>query len=337
MEKKQLSPNAKIGSWLILCAILVLSMVLIGGYTRLSGSGLSIVEWKPVVGAIYPMSEESWLEEFAKYRASPEFKFKNSDFTLEQFKQIYFVEYFHRLIGRITGLVFFIPLIYFSIRKYFSFSDIKHFLLISFLGLIQGWVGWYMVKSGLDKDPYVSHIRLAFHLMTAATIYCLILWKAFSYFVNTKHYINQNQGNYIFYCFTFAVVILQMFYGAFVAGLDAGLLFNDFPCMNGKLIANDAFIGVNLILDIINNPATVQFIHRFVGTILLIMAIANFFTYQNLYNFIFLILFLMQYFIGVLTLIKFVPMNLALIHQIFAFLILGFSLFYVYLSGKIQK
>ena len=168
--------------WLLLCALLVLAMIVLGGYTRLTDSGLSIVKWRPVTGVIYPFSQSMWEQEFAKYQNSPEYIYINFDFRLEEFKQIYFVEYSHRLLGRILGVIFIAPFCYFLKTKQLSKKLIKNCIVIFILGATQGGIGWYMVQSGLFQSPEVSQYRLVLHLLMALLIYGLLIWNFLSFY-----------------------------------------------------------------------------------------------------------------------------------------------------------
>ena len=170
--------NRAVSRWLLLCAALVALMVAVGGYTRLSGSGLSITEWKPVHGVIPPLSEAQWEEEFAAYRASPQYEKINRGMSLLEFKEIFWPEYLHRLLGRAVGLVFFIPFIYFAWKRAFPARFGVRLLGIFALGGFQGLMGWWMVKSGLVDNPHVSHLRLAAHLALAFALFALLLWSA---------------------------------------------------------------------------------------------------------------------------------------------------------------
>lgn len=314
-------------AWLSCCAILIISMIILGGYTRLTNSGLSIVEWKPVTGVVPPLNENEWEIEFDKYKQFPEYKIVNKDMKLDEFKFIFLVEYFHRLLGRFLGLVFFIPFLYFSFSKKINPS---HYVLIMLLGALQGFMGWYMVKSGLSKEPSVSHYRLSMHFIIAVFLYILIFRKIFKImnFENIK-----NHGLNIGLNLLLILLILQMFMGGLVAGLDAGMIYDTFPLMGNSLVpkeTNDIGFSMNLF----NNPASVQFIHRKLGYFILIFAI--FISYRLYKNksyikslFVFVAT-LSQVLLGIFTILYNVPMLLGLLHQIFAIFLISVILWSSY-------
>ena len=300
--------------WLIICAILVYAMIIIGGYTRLTHSGLSIVEWKPISGIIPPFTENLWLEEFEQYKLSPEFKIINSTMDILSFKQIFWVEYIHRLLGRITGLAFLLPFLYFYRRL--SSVQIRQFTIILLLMGAQGAIGWFMVKSGLSLDPNVSQYRLALHLITACLILCLLVWQIVPGKAISSKYAY----------FSLFLLLLQITSGAFVAGLKAGLVYNSFPLMDGDLIPKGLLLMKPIYLNIFENITMVQFIHRLLGVINFINLLAYSFKIFNLdakKNAIFLaVLITIQLLLGIFTLLLQVPLFLALLHQAVAILLL---------------
>jgi cytochrome c oxidase assembly protein subunit 15 len=310
--------------WIFLVCLLILTMIGIGGYTRLTNSGLSIVEWKPVTGIWYPMTEQSWLAEFAKYQLSPEFKFINFSISLEEFKNIYFVEYFHRLFGRMLGIVFLLPLIYFAWKKYFHKNDIYKFIGVLLLVVMQACVGWYMVSSGLVNDPHVSHFRLSFHLIMAIVIFGILFWQGLNYLSNN---FDKNISIFNAAGLMISMVMIQVFYGGLVAGLDAGLVYNQFPLMGESLIPKE--LHEHSLLEIMfYNQATVQFIHRCLASLILLTSF--YFVYKNwkknIHSEIYLLVFLsvlVQYSIGVITLLTGVKIDYALVHQLLALLVIS--------------
>ena len=223
----------EISTWLLVVASFIILIVLVGGITRLTQSGLSIVEWNLVTGVFPPLSQESWNIEFDKYKTSPEFQVQNSNISFSDFKIIYFWEYFHRLLARLVGLVAIIPLLYFFIKKKIDKREFRIFLIIPFLILIQGVVGWMMVKSGLNIKHYngigVSHYWLSLHLFLALTTYSIVLWQylRIKYPVITKDRNKMNYG-FLIYLMIFAQIIL----GALLSGLDGGLITSNFPDIN---------------------------------------------------------------------------------------------------------
>ncbi|MGN7618662.1 MAG: COX15/CtaA family protein [Ehrlichia sp.] len=225
-DDKEVCVSVKI--WLCMCCIGVLLMVLIGGITRLTHSGLSITEWNPIIGVFPPMSDKVWLEEQAKYMTTPEYKYLNSSITLREFKKLYLIEYFHRLFGRVVGLIFLIPFLYFVYKKKLRKNLTWNFMIICLLILLQGLVGWIMVKSGLVDYPYVNHYKLSIHLLLALLIFYL-LWKQFLLSVVFRITSNVRVNNiFIFYAIT-ALIVIQITFGSLVAGLNAGLLYKTVP------------------------------------------------------------------------------------------------------------
>jgi heme a synthase len=325
----------KVGLWLFCCAFMVVCMIVVGGITRLSQSGLSIVEWKPITGTIPPTSRNAWDKEFELYKKFPEYKEKNFNFTLEEFKEIYMVEYYHRLMGRFTGLVFLFPLIYFVIKRDVTKKDTIFLSTVFALLVCQGFMGWYMVKSGLVNDPDVSHYRLASHLMLAFLIYFLIAWKGLCFWQRTvKPVVSSNLKHAIL---LFSICVLQIFFGALVAGLDAGLLYNSFPLMGGKMIPDEVYNSfVNL--RIFSDPVTVQFLHRVFGITLLLYSFYFFYLINKgrmkkiiIPLRIAVLAIFAQFLLGVLTLIYKVPMNLAIIHQFGAIIVFTNLLFIMFI------
>ena len=336
----------KVGIWLFCCAILVVSMIVVGGFTRLSQSGLSIVEWKPITGTLPPISSNAWDKEFELYKKFPEYKEKNFNFTLEEFKEIYMVEYYHRLIGRFTGLVFLLPFIYFFIRGYIKKKDTIFLSIVFALGVCQGFMGWYMVKSGLVNDPDVSHYRLSSHLMLAFLIYFLISWKGLCFWQGSG---NPRGSNYFKHAILlFAICVLQIFFGALVAGLDAGLIYNSFPLMGGKIIPYEVYRSFGN-LKIFSDPVTVQFLHRVFGIALLFYSLYFFYILNKggvkkiiIPMRVAILTIFAQFLLGIFTLIYKVPMNLAILHQFGAIIVFTNLLFILFSlryapSFKIQK
>lgn len=325
--------------WLILCALLVLAMVVLGGYTRLTESGLSIVEWKPVTGVIYPLSDESWQQQFNLYQNSPEFRLKNYNIDIEAFKEIYFIEWSHRLLGRLLGIIFTIPFCYFYLKRKLTKTLIKPLILIFILGAIQGFIGWCMVKSGLSVRPEVSQYRLALHLDMALAIYGLIMWQVFNSIcdVSSWSFPKVNFKIIIFSIGVFGVLILQITSGALVAGLDAGLIYNTYPLMDGVLVPADLWDLNPWYMNLSENITMVQFIHRnlalltFALIILLVIVVSR----KNQSHLLkmslisLLVIMTVQFCLGILTLINVVPVYLGLLHQFGAIMIFTNLLFVI--------
>ncbi len=313
--------NKSIAIWLLACAFIVFLMVVIGGLTRLTESGLSIVEWKPIHGTIPPLNAAEWEEEFNAYKSSPEYIKKNFGMSMSEFKFIFWWEFVHRLIGRILGIVFLVPFTYFVAKRAFTFKKVVTLLGIFGLGGLQGLVGWWMVQSGLVDDPAVSHFRLATHLAIALLIFCLLIWQVLLY-SNIKTFPDKklSRWNNIL----MAAIIIQITFGAFIAGLDAGLTYNTWPLMDGRFVP----AGIKLHL---HNIEFIQFFHRWwafavIALTIMLTRMAKRTAGRPILRPPLAILHSLigtQIIIGILTLIYVVPVTLASAHQIFAVLILA--------------
>ncbi|NCO04007.1 MAG: heme A synthase [Alphaproteobacteria bacterium] len=313
--------NKAIANWLYFTAFMVFAMAIIGAITRLTESGLSMVEWQPITGTIPPLNEAQWQEEFNLYRASPEYQKKNFGMSLDEFKNIFFWEWFHRVWGRLIGLVYAVPFSYFLLTKKIP----KGFKIKLFIGLLlggcQGLMGWYMVQSGLIDRPSVSHFRLAAHLSLAALIFCYLLWLAFD--------LNGNKSDNLSFCikrhgwiafgFTFVTVV----WGAFVAGLDAGLVYNTWPLMGDKLIPHE----LNSISSILFEPVSVQFTHRWIAivTAVIVLSFAWRIKSKALAG-----MMALQVILGITTLLSMVAIPLAAAHQAGAFILLGLLVYWLH-------
>jgi cytochrome c oxidase assembly protein subunit 15 len=257
--------------WLLACAALVFAMVVVGGITRLTHSGLSIVEWQPIVGAVPPLDERQWLETFAKYQKTPEYRLVNRGMTLAQFKGIFWWEYAHRLLGRLIGLVFLAPLVWFAARGRIPRALLPRLVGIFVLGGLQGALGWTMVQSGLVDDPRVSQYRLAAHLGLAAVIYAAILWTALDLLHPERAGGGASAGLRRFSLALVAIVFVMILSGGLVAGIRAGLAYNTFPLMNGHVLPPEAFVLDPWVLNFFSNMALVQFDHRLLAWILALL------------------------------------------------------------------
>jgi cytochrome c oxidase assembly protein subunit 15 len=310
--------------WLFLSCFLVASMVWIGGVTRLTDSGLSIVRWEPIHGTIPPLNEPEWQEEFAHYQQSPEYQKVNKGMSLEEFKGIYFFEYTHRLLGRVTGLVFLLPFLYFLFTKQLDRKLSLSLFAIFLLGASQGLVGWLMVKSGLVNDPRVSPYRLALHLSVALIIYSLIFFNALT------QYYKERRPSLAAICPKFALltltlIALQIISGAFVAGLDAGLVYNTYPMMGDRWIPQELGDHGIWYHDLFENPVTAQFVHRCLAVITATATLAFAFYSSKALPRLSLLLagtILLQLTLGISTLLTHVPVSLASAHQMGAVLVL---------------
>tara|TARA_Y100000996_G_scaffold287025_1_gene226639 strand:+ start:346 stop:1359 length:1014 start_codon:yes stop_codon:yes gene_type:complete len=327
--------------WLTSSFVLVFLMVIVGGLTRLTDSGLSITEWELFSGIFPPLNKFEWDQYFALYKKIPQYKLLNYDMTLDKFKIIYYWEYFHRILGRIIGLFFLIPLILFYFtnkinKKYLSICT-SIFILI----LIQGLVGWYMVKSGLTQNVSVSHYRLSLHLSIAFIIIGLIYWTIINVKENTTISLLLNKRyNYFFYVLIF-LVLTQIILGAFVSGLDAGKIYQTWPLMDLTFFPSDVEVSKTLDLFNFNNHSLVQFYHRNIAYFLTfyILALGFFILNKKIYNlykpFLYLFIFLIiQILLGIFTLTSGLNIFLASAHQICSLLLMlsVINLYYYYLK-----
>ncbi|NRD23883.1 COX15/CtaA family protein [Winogradskyella litoriviva] len=334
--------NKTVIYWLLTGCILIFIMVVVGGITRLTHSGLSISNYKLISGTIPPMNDVEWNEAFELYKQYPEYQKLNNHFSLEEFKDIYFWEWIHRVIGRFIGLVFFFPFVYFLIKKRLSKSTIKKATILLIMGGFQGFLGWYMVKSGLVDRPDVSHYRLAAHLTTAFLTFAYTFWVALDLMFPDKKVINKKIRNFIRW--SLVILIIQIIYGAFVAGLDAGWIHNHWPLMNeGKWIHETVFIEQNpTYLNFIEGKSGVQFVHRILAYIVVILILAIWYkakplsltSFQKKGINILLIMVGIQFFLGVLTLLLAVPVWLGVLHQVGAFILLSAMIFTLHRFSK---
>jgi cytochrome c oxidase assembly protein subunit 15 len=308
--------------WLVIVCVMVFAMVAIGGITRLTGSGLSMVDWRPIMGVIPPITEQAWLDTFAMYQQFPEYQKLNQGMTLEGFKQIFFWEYFHRILGRSVGLVFLFPFCFFWITKRLDTALTKKLLVAFMLGGLQGLMGWYMVMSGLVDKPHVSHYRLAAHLSLAFIIIGYISWIILDVMRPSK--VHFSQGRWLAIGLL-VLVCLQIVYGAFTAGTHAGFVYNTFPKMHDQWVADQVFAMSPLWINFLESHATIQFIHRVLGTVVLagtfvfwLVGKNNQTPKQRKWSMILFLTVLAQYGLGVYTLVMVVPIAAASMHQMFA-------------------
>ncbi len=310
--------------WFWTGAGLVILMVVVGGITRLTGSGLSMTDWNLIMGTIPPLSESDWQEAFNQYKQFPEYQQLNTGMSLGAFKAIFFWEYLHRLLGRITGIVFIIPFFWFLIRGHLNIKLLKRASILFGLGAAQGAMGWIMVKSGLSDVPYVSHYRLALHLLLAVILVSFCVWYALDLYKNKTQKL-ANKPQLLKWSLAVAVIfIFQLVWGAFTAGLNAGLIYNTFPMMNNSWIPQNAWAMQPFVVNLIENPGTVQWVHRILGTLLAVLVIVLWMktrktdatkTLMNQAH-ILVILVVAQYVLGIFTLLFHVPVSLGVAHQI---------------------
>ena len=319
--------DRRVAIWLLICCALVFAMVVLGGVTRLTGSGLSMVDWKPVTGVLPPLTEAEWLKTFEMYQQSPEFQKVNSHMDVEAFKGIFWLEFLHRLLGRLIGVVFFVPFLVFAAKGYIAKNEWPKYLLMFVLGGMQGLIGWYMVKSGLVNDPHVSQYRLSTHLVAAFLIYAYMFWVALSLlWPRTSSERHPWFGKALAVTSLLSLTIVS---GGFVAGLKAGKIFNTFPMMGDYWIPPGVMAMEPAWRNFFDNPATVQLDHR-------VLAMTTFFVVVTFWAripkidlsarastavHVLLAALLVQVTLGILTLLYFVPTALASTHQAVAMLL----------------
>jgi cytochrome c oxidase assembly protein subunit 15 len=324
------APSSKaVRLWLLAVAGLILLTVLVGGATRLTESGLSIVEWRPVTGTLPPLSPTQWSDEFEKYKAIPQFKVQNSAMTLSDFKTIYWWEWGHRLLGRLIGVVFLLPFLFFLWKGWIAPRLRTRLWIIFALGGLQGAVGWWMVASGLTERTSVSQYRLAFHLTLACVIYAAVVATARELTARAAGVPLRWSASSIA---ILALVLVQIYLGALVAGLDAGLTYNTWPRMDGALVpsASQLFVQEPAWRNLFENPLTVQFNHRMAAYVLcaavLLQTLHAWLSPRaaglRMIAFALAVAVAMQAVIGVLTLLHGVPIALGLLHQAGAMLVL---------------
>lgn len=313
--------NRLVAAWLFACCGLVFALVVVGGVTRLTHSGLSIVEWQPIMGTLPPLNDAQWDETFAKYRQTPEFRLRNHDMAMDGFKGIFWWEYFHRLLGRVVGVAFLLPFIYFLARGAIRASLGWKLAGIFFLGALQGALGWYMVRSGLVDDPRVSSLRLAAHLGLAFLIYASMLWVALGLIsplrTLSSDAVRQRAGS------AARLVFLMVLSGALVAGIRAGYAYNTWPLMDGHLIPPEILMIEPWWANLVYNMATVQFIHRMLALVVVFVVVDLWLGVRReppnrrarLWSHALLALIAMQVGVGIATLVLRVPLPLAALHQ----------------------
>ena len=325
MQFTELNQNYKnsIMLWLITLTIMVFLIIIIGGLTRLTDSGLSMVDWQPILGTIPPLNNNQWMDVFNDYKLTPEFLYVNKNMTLDEFKYIFWWEWFHRFFARLIGLVFIIPFIYFLIKKNLNSFFYKRFSIIFSLGLFQAVVGWWMVKSGLSDDPFVSPYRLTFHLTNAVIIYALLLWTSVEYYhLKSANFISIRSKN-ILILISIILVFVTILSGGFMAGSHAGQSFNTYPLMNGKIIPDDIYLKDLGFLNIFENTVTINFNHRWIATITFIYTFSffSYLTYKkviNLSNKIIisvLLILTLQFLLGIMALLSNVSIYYGSLHQ----------------------
>ena len=322
--------------WLISLITLVGLIITVGGLTRLTDSGLSITKWEVFKGILPPLNQAQWENYFSEYKAIPQYIFLNSDMSLSEFKFIFFWEYIHRILGRIIGLFFFIPFIFFIYKKVLNKYLTRSLIFIFVLILIQGFIGWYMVKSGLIENLSVSHYRLSLHLFTAFIIFSSLIWIYMNHRFKTYKNFFQINLKFIFLKILLFSIFLQIIIGAFVSGLDAGKIYQTWPLMNGDYFPSDNFSD-NLFN--FKDASFVQFIHRNIAYVIFVLSVySGFFIYKNkirtLYNpySVFIFFICSQILLGILVLYSNVNIYFASLHQISSIFLIVSSLYLYFRS-----
>jgi cytochrome c oxidase assembly protein subunit 15 len=326
------SQNKFIQIWLISIIFLLTFMIIVGGLTRLTDSGLSITEWELFKGFLPPLSQNDWLNYFELYKNIPEYTEQNYNMSLSEFKIIFWWEWAHRFLGRLIGIVFLIPLIYLFFKHDFNF--VKKYVLIFLLICLQGFLGWYMVSSGLVDRVDVSHYRLSIHLFVAFVILSLVIWE-FLLNINLKK-IKINFKTYLPKIFLF-LLFIQLILGAFVSGMDAGKIYNNWPLMGQNYYPDDSYFSDLFKLNAFDNPSIVQFIHRNMAYVILIFYLFMVFKFSkikvkyinNIIYIIGIILFL-QIFLGILTLLSGANIFYSSLHQINTIFLFSSSIYFIF-------
>ena len=329
--------HKSIAIWLLICCLTVFAMVVLGGVTRLTGSGLSMVQWEPIMGTLPPLNQADWEETFLLYQQFPEFKLKNFNMSLQEFKSIFWFEYAHRVLGRTIGIVFFLPFLFFLIAGKISKSLRPKLITMFVLGGLQGLMGWYMVKSGLVNDPHVSQYRLTAHLLLAIVIYAYMFWVALDLLLpkeRSTSIVEKPKLSRLAFVIT-SIIFITIISGGFVAGTRAGFAFNTFPLMNGQLIPDGLFALTPAWRNFFENIVTVQFDHRILATILFLIIPVLWLKTRKLELepmahisiHLLLAMLIIQLILGISTLLLVVPVPLAAAHQAGAVMLLTASLF----------
>jgi cytochrome c oxidase assembly protein subunit 15 len=334
--------NIYVANWLLLITLLLALMIAVGGITRLTDSGLSITKWDLFSGVVPPLGKEQWEIAFSLYKKIPEYILLNSSMNLNEFKFIFFWEYIHRLLGRVIGLCFILPLVFFTLKGFINKkSDIVYFYFIFLLICFQGFIGWYMVKSGLTERTDVSHYRLSLHLTFAFFIYILLFIKYLHYKIPILS-VNGEKLPYKLPLFLVFLILVQISFGAFVSGLDAGQIYQTWPLMNENYFPDDSMFNELFTLKIFETPSLVQFLHRNIAyLIVLIFVLILFSIYSNnKYKFLrkssllVLAALLLQTFLGVVTVTSGAQIFIASMHQIGSIFLITTSVILMFINSK---
>jgi len=336
------STRRQVAAWLLLCCAMIFAMVILGGVTRLTGSGLSMVEWDPIFGVVPPLDQQAWEEVFAKYQQSPEYRKINVGMDLDGFKSIYWFEFSHRILGRSIGAVFLIPFLYFMFRRKLAASLVPRLGFAFVLGGLQGLLGWYMVKSGLIDNPHVSQYRLTAHLSLALLIYAYLLWILYDLLFAQRQPATNPAGLKTAAKFLLGLVAVTIVSGGFVAGLKAGHAYNTFPKMGDQWLPPAGWMLQPGWRNLFENIATVQFDHRVLAT-LTFSAILLFWlaalrqrptASARIAIHLLVLMAAIQVTLGISTLLLHVPVALAATHQAGALVLLTLTLL---VNHRLQK
>lgn len=338
MEQESSKALGPVITWLITGCVLIACMVAIGGITRLTDSGLSITEWKPIMGALPPMDAAEWNEAFEKYKRIPEYTLTNPDMDLSGFKRIFFWEYLHRNWGRMMGLVFFIPFVIFWRRGLLQGWLRSRSIAILIGGAAVGALGWFMVASGLQDRVDVSHYRLAIHLCAAFTVYAMVLWTVFDIRQGRAAFRGNGTPVARWSRILLAVLVAQIVWGAFTAGLDAGHIYNTWPLMNGAFMPENVRAFGDLVTDLSNHRDGVQFIHRNFAYVVALGFVLFAWRYRKEpalqgRSAWLIAAVLLQFVLGVLTLLTNVHIGVAVLHQLGALALLSVLLHALHATG----
>ena len=339
MYSQNYSLNSQLKLWMITLLLMIVIIILVGGLTRLTDSGLSITNWELFIGSLPPLTNDKWIEYFALYKTIPEYKEQNFNMSLEEFKIIFWWEWGHRQLGRLIGLVVFFPMIYFTIKN--GKWILKKYGIIFLLVCFQGFIGWFMVSSGLVNRVDVSHYRLSLHLVTAFVILSIVFWK-FLQLTNLKIYqISFKLSSVKFFLF---LIFLQLIIGAFVSGMDAGKIYNTWPLMGLSYFPDDSKIIDFLNINVFDSPSVVQFIHRNLAYLILIVYSYIFYSILKSDNKKLLkpivvigLVLLLQVILGIFTLLSGVKIFYASLHQLNSILIILSTLYFIYISKYKEK
>ncbi len=328
--------DQQVARWLIFCAVVIFAMILLGGATRLTNSGLSIVEWKPLVGVIPPLTEQDWQDTFDKYKQFPEYQKINHGMSLHEFKTIFMYEYLHRLLGRAIGVLFAVPLLYFAVRRRLRPGLAPGLVILFIMGGLQGLLGWYMVKSGLVDNPRVSQYRLTAHLGVAVAIYAYMVWLAFDLLFARGEKSAMEPPPYARWTLFLAVLVyLMILSGGLVAGTDAGFAYPTWPLMGNSFIPPGLYATSPTWLAMFEDITTIQFNHRmFAYLLFVVLNVSAFLVYRNapqgrgkLAAILLALMLMIQVLLGISTLLLHVPVVLGVAHQGGAVLLLTATLF----------